>query len=128
MVVLEVLSELLGELLAGLSGVLAELEDVGEAGDHVLVVVITLGLLKDLDSKSDGVAGLLALGSEVGVEAVNDDVVSVDGQSGPALLVRETTGQLCFLAVLLASTVSGVEPPREQVITKVCSLTQEGVS
>ncbi len=91
-----------------LSGVLAEIENVGEAGDHVLVVVIALGLLKDLESKSDGVAGLLALGSVVGMEAVNDDVVGVDGQSG-ALLVRETTGQLCFLAVLLASTVSGVE-------------------
>ena len=86
LVVLEVLGELLGELLAGLSSVLAELKDVGEAGDHVLVVVIALGLLKDLDSKSDGVAGLLALGSEVGVEAVNDDVVSVDGQSGASLV------------------------------------------
>ena len=86
LVVLEVLGELLGELLAVLSGVLAELEDVGEAGDHVLVVVIALCLLKDLDSKSDGVAGLLALGSEVGVEAVNDDVVSVDGQSGASLV------------------------------------------
>ena len=96
-----------------LGGVLAEIEDVGEAGNHVLVVIIALGLLKDLESKSDGIAGLLALGSVVGVEAVNDDMVGVDGQSG---------------ASLVASTVSGVEPPREQVITKVCSLTQEGVS
>ena len=67
-------------------GVLAELEDVGEAGDHVLVVVIALGLLKDLESKSDGVARLLALGSVVGMEAVNDDVVGVDGQSGAGLV------------------------------------------
>ena len=70
LVVLEVLGELLGELLAVLSGVLAEIENVGEAGDHVLVVVIALGLLKDLESKSNGIAGLLALGSVVGVEAV----------------------------------------------------------
>lgn len=73
LVVLEVLGELLGELLAVLSGVLAEIEDVGETGDHVLVVVIALGLLKDLESKGDGVARLLALGSVVGVEAVNDE-------------------------------------------------------
>ena len=86
LVVLEVLGELLGEALGGLSGVLAELEDVGEAGDHVLVVVIALGLLKDLESKSDGVARLLALGSVVGMEAVNDDVVGVDGQSGAGLV------------------------------------------
>ena len=51
-----------------------------------LVVVIALGLLKDLESKSDGIAGLLALGSVVGVEAVDDDVVGVDGQSGACLL------------------------------------------
>lgn len=55
-------------------------------GDHVLVVVIALGLLKDLESKSDGIAGLLALGSVVGVEAVDDDVVGVDGQSGAGLV------------------------------------------
>ena len=86
LVVLEVLSELLGELLAGLSSVLAELEDVGEAGDHILVVIIALGLLKDLESKSDGVARLLGLGGKVGMEAVNDDVVGVDGQSGASLV------------------------------------------
>ena len=49
-------------------------------------MVIALGLLKDLESKSDGIAGLLALGSVVGVEAVNDDVVGVNGQSGASLV------------------------------------------
>ena len=69
-----------------LSGVLAQVEDVGEAGDHILVVIIALGLLKNLESKSDGVARLLGLGGIVGVEAVDDDVVGVDGQSGASLV------------------------------------------
>lgn len=118
----------MGEALGGLSGVLAELEDVGEAGDHVLVVVIALGLLKDLDSKSDGIAGLLALGSVVGVEAVNDDVVGVDGQSGASLVGEGDDRAVVLLGGLVGLDGLGVEPPREQVITKVCSLTQEGVS
>ena len=86
LIVLEVLCKLLGDLLGLLGGLLAELKNVGQTGNHILVVVIALGLLQDLQSKGDGVAGLLALGGEVGVEAVDDHVVDALGEGGTGLV------------------------------------------
>ena len=49
-------------------------------------MVIALGLLEDLDGERDSVAGLLALGGEVGVEAVDDHMVDALGEGGAGLV------------------------------------------
>ena len=81
-VVLVLLGPGLGDLAHGLGGVLGALEDVREALDHLVVVVIALDLLQDLQRHGDGVAHLLGLGGVVGLEAVDDHVVDALGERG----------------------------------------------
>ena len=79
--------ENLEELLGGMQSFVEECREEGREQEAYLTDYLQgVALLTDLDSKGDGIAGLLALGSVVSVEAVNDDVVGVDGQSGASLV------------------------------------------
>ena len=109
LVVLEVLSELLGELLAGLSSVLAEIEDVGEAGDHVVVLVIALGLLKDLESKSDELhphndRGCGVAAAELGLLAGADRIEGTLFGNG------ERTGNVDIITLAMNMFSHGIDP------------------
>lgn len=75
-----------GKLLSGFPGglgaVFGQLENLVKARQHLLVLVIALGLLKNFQSQSHNIAHLLQLGGVVGLEAVDDGEISLLGQGG----------------------------------------------
>ena len=83
LVVLELLGKLLGHATLGaLRGGLGEVKDLVKAVNHGIVVLVALGLVKDLDSQGNDVAHLLDLGGVVKLKAVHDGVVGLFGEGG----------------------------------------------